>query len=237
MVSIKLEKVVIRRNNTLILDNINFTSSKPEVIALLGANGSGKTTFIKTIIGLFRPINGSVSCNIDNISKLSDLRNNISLVLDTAGLYENLSVYDNLQFYCNLLRLHNSNNLITNALTKVDLLPFSSKKVKNLSKGQKQRLSIARCLLKDYQLLFFDEPTLGLDYDANEMLIKLISEWKNNNSKTIFVSSHDFNFIQNICDRVVLFGNNTIQYDEKLTSILSNFSSLEEWYKEKRENI
>lgn len=143
------------------------------MVALVGKNGSGKTSFLRLLLDVYRPDTGKSKILVDG-KPVSKIKNKVAIVLEQSGLYENLTVNENLVFYAELLGLKNRTQKSQEVLETVGLREKQNFYVSNLSRGQKQRVSIARAMLSDFELMVMDEPSVGLDSEAVEILKNLL---------------------------------------------------------------
>lgn len=193
------------------VDHISFKIQKGEIFGLLGPNGAGKTTTIRLIAGLLKPNSGYITV-LNKIVKEDayKIRRDLGFLPETHGSYENLSVYENLEFYGSFYDIADLDSAITEILEEFGLLERKDMKVGKLSKGQKQRLAIARAIIHNPSLMFFDEPTGGLDPKASVGVRELILNLKEKN-RTIFINSHNLAEVQKLCDRVAILDQGKIK--------------------------
>lgn len=187
------------------LNGVSFNVNKGEVFGLLGPNGAGKTTAIRCIAGLLTPAAGEIFINNQELNSMivPKLREKMGFLTENHGNYENLSVFENLNFFGSFYKIKDLNKRIEFVLEQMDLLKRKDMKAGKLSKGQKQRLAIARAILHDPEIVFFDEPTAGLDPVAAVKVRNLILGLKNQ-TRTIFINSHNLEEVQKVCDRVAI---------------------------------
>jgi ABC-2 type transport system ATP-binding protein len=195
--------------NKTALKNIQFKINKGEIFGFLGPSGSGKTTTIKILTSQLLPTSGNVrvfdktlsaSTNLDHMSK-------IGILTDNSALYERLTVYDNLELFC---KLHNvSTKRIKEVLEEVNLSSDHKTIVKKLSKGMKQRVTLARAILHKPELLFLDEPTSALD-PVNVRQIHEVLRKLNREGTTIFLTTHDMQEAEDLCNRIAFIHNGVI---------------------------
>ena len=138
-----------------------------------------------------------------NREQAHTIRRGIGFLSENPGNYENLTLLENLRFFGSFYKLKNLNQRIDDVLEMMGLLNRKNMKAGKLSKGQKQRLAIARTILHDPDILFFDEPTAGLDPVASVKVRNLILGLKRND-RTIFINSHNLEEVQKVCDRVAI---------------------------------
>lgn len=191
-----------------VLNNISFEVPNGEIFGLLGPSGAGKTTLIKILTGQLRQSGGYSEILGRDTQKLGETEHQqIGTMMDNFGLYERLSVYDNLSFYADIYRVpHNS---INDILKSIGLFDARRTAVSRLSKGMKNRLSLARALMGDVKLLFLDEPTAGLDPVTTREIHRILLEQKKNGT-TIFLTTHNMFEAESICDNIALLSNGRI---------------------------
>ncbi|MEK4031393.1 ABC transporter ATP-binding protein [Pseudobacillus sp. FSL P4-0506] len=207
---IEVKKLVKSFENNMALKNVNFEVKKGETIGFLGPSGSGKTTTIKILTAQLHPTAGEVKVFGESINKLKDpsYMKRIGILTDNSGLYDRLSIFDNLALYCDLYEVDKSR--IDEVLEAVNLINDKKKPIQKLSKGMKQRVTLARAILHKPDLLFLDEPTSALDpvntKHIHEGLKKL-----NREGTTIFLTTHDMQEAETLCDRVAFLNNGEIK--------------------------
>lgn len=203
------------QDGTEALRGIDFDSSKGNVIGVIGANGSGKSTFFMNMVGLLKPTSGRLLFHgkpVDYGKKgLAELRRCVNLVLqnpDHQLFYS--EVYDDIAFALRNLKVPEGivKEKVEEAIRAVDAESFAKKPVHFLSYGQKKRIAIATALVLDLEILLLDEPTAGLDPKSAENIRRILSELKK--KRTIVVSSHDIDFIHDICDYLYVFSEGKI---------------------------
>ncbi|WBW96445.1 ABC transporter ATP-binding protein [Oceanirhabdus sp. W0125-5] len=203
----KKTKNVITINNLtkiygsqLALNKVSLSVNKGEIFGLLGPSGAGKTTMIKIFTGQLVESEGEVSVlNGNPRNNNKEFLSNIGVLTDNCGLYERLSIYNNLKLFCSIYDVPYSK--IDEILDCVGLLDDKKKLVKNLSKGMKQRVRLARVFLHEPEILFLDEPTSGLD-PVNASYIHSILKKLNDNGTTIFLTTHNMEEADFLCDRI-----------------------------------
>lgn len=191
-----------------VLKDITFRVQKGEIFGLLGPSGAGKTTLIKILTGQLRQDDGYSEILGRDTKKLGELEHKqIGTMMDNFGLYERLSVYDNLSFYANIYRV--SGNTIRDLLKSIGLYEARHTPVSKLSKGMKNRLSLARALMNNAKLLFLDEPTSGLDPVTTREIHCILAEQKKKGT-TIFLTTHNMFEAESICDNIALLSKGEI---------------------------
>ncbi len=186
------------------LNGLSLSVEKGSVCALLGPNGSGKTTFVKLILGLVRPDSGDIKINgISTENALS--REGISYLPEKFNFFPYYTTLGVVKFYGMMKGLKGSelDEKVNQALKLLHIEEFSSKKIKECSKGQIQRVGIASMLIGESQLLILDEPFSGLDPIGIKELKDLLLELKEN-GKTLFINSHILSEMEKLCDHAVI---------------------------------
>jgi ABC-2 type transport system ATP-binding protein len=188
------------------VDSLTFQVTEGEVFGLLGPNGAGKTTTIRMLCCLISKTSGEARIAgypIGNGADSLAIRKLIGLVPDNVGLYDELSAYENLDYYGKLYECPEADRKekIEYFLKMMDLWEKRDQSVSDFSKGMKQKVAIARALIHDPQLLFFDEPTANLDPESARVVRDFILKLKKE-GKTIFINTHNLDEAQRICDRI-----------------------------------
>jgi len=205
-VIVRLENVGKSFGRFKALKDITFSLKKNERLALLGPNGSGKTTTVKVISGQIRPTKGYLE--IFGRKKVDEsARRKMGVVSHNTFLYEDLTAFENLKFFASLYDVDDER--IKEFFHEFGLWKRRHDLVRNYSRGMKQRLSIARALLNDPELLILDEPTTGLDVESKNRLFELLSNF---NSAIIF-TTHNLQEAEIICERTVLIKEGRVIYD------------------------
>lgn len=201
--------------------NCSFAVEKSTVTGFVGPNGAGKTTSIKMLLGLIRPTSGTVRINgRDPLLPLT--RKGVSFLSERPYFYEHLTVHETLRFAHGLGQGYakSGETDILRALDAVELSTSVDAKVKDLSKGMQQRLSMAQALLGNPDLFILDEPMSGLDPMGRrlfrEILLALAQE-----GKTIFFSTHILDDVESVCSHVVVLSNGRLEYQGPLSQLLS----------------
>tara|TARA_B100000161_G_C33504877_1_gene393524 strand:+ start:282 stop:1013 length:732 start_codon:yes stop_codon:yes gene_type:complete len=190
----------------LAVNKINFQIEKNKTIGLLGPNGCGKTTSIGMMLGLISPTEGKIL--IDNKDIKDFKRNEILSRLNFASPYvelpKKLTVKQNLEVYGRLYGIENLNKRIEDVSNDLDIKNFFNTKTGELSSGQKNRVSLAKSLINNPEILFLDEPTASLDPDIGDFVRSYIQEYKSKNKVTIILASHNMSEVERLCDSVIM---------------------------------
>lgn len=193
--------------------DISFEIGRGEIFGLLGPNGAGKTTTMKVLTTLLLPSSGSVEIfglDINKNRKIIQQRINF-IYGGERSLYWRLSARDNLLYFCDLYNIETKliAERVQSLLTLVGLEQYADKKVETFSKGMKQRLQIARSLINDPDIIFMDEPTIGLDPTASKLLHDIILMLKSK-GKTIVLTTHYMKEAEMLCDRIAFINEGKI---------------------------
>ncbi len=203
---IQVKDLTKRFGEATAVDSLTFDVAKGEVFGLLGPNGAGKTTTIRMLCCLIARTSGDAQISGYAIGSSADslaIRKLIGLVTDNIGLYEELTAYENLDYYGKLYECPEAQRKerIEYYLTMMDLWEKRNLAISDYSKGMRQKVAIARALIHDPELLFFDEPTANLDPESARVVREIILTLKKE-GKTIFINTHNLDEAQRICDRI-----------------------------------
>ena len=207
---ISIRNLTKKYNGKVAVDNLNLDIEKGVIYGLLGPNGAGKSTVILMLLGLTEPTSGTITVAGYNPTREPLKVKRITGYLpEKIGFYEDMTAYQNLE-YTALLNGIQSKEIpkkIEHCLSIVGLLEEKDVLVKKFSKGMKQRLGIADVLIKDPEIVIFDEPTEGLDLEVANQILDTIKELNQKNKITFLISSHQLNLVQKICDKVGIMSN------------------------------
>lgn len=218
---ISIQSASLGYGRTPVLTQVNLAVSEGDFLGIVGPNGSGKTTLLKAILGLIRPLEGSVTRNdsVLNVGYVPQRESVDSLypltVLDIAlmGRYRRMGP-------CALPRRHDREKAMT-ALEHVGIADLAERLYPSLSGGQKQRALIARALVGEPNVLLLDEPTNGMDLPAEQALMELIRSLHDADQITVLMVSHLLNVVVNYAHRVAIVGDGQVRVgavDEMITS-------------------
>jgi ABC-2 type transport system ATP-binding protein len=202
-------KGTIRRQKKSVtgLDGVSFSVAPGELFGLVGPNGAGKTTLIKILTTLLLPTSGKVEVlGYDERRHEREIRKHINFIFGgERGLYNRVSGYDNLRYFADLYKVNPkiAKTRCEDLLHLVGLWGRHDERVEGYSKGMKQRLHIAKLLINDPQVVFLDEPTIGLDPVAARTLRDLIRDMQGRGI-TILLTSHYMEEMEQLCDRIAV---------------------------------
>lgn len=197
---IEVKNVTKKWGNNTVLNSVNLTAERSEIIGIIGYNGSGKTVLMKCICGFITPDSGEITVSGKRVGRDIDIPKNIGLIIETPGFLPNFSGFSNL-WQLAKIRGKICKNDVREVMEKVGLNPNDKKHVGKYSLGMRQRLGIAQAIMENPDILILDEPMNGLDKngvnDMRELLLRLKSD-----GKTMIVASHNSADIDILCDRV-----------------------------------
>lgn len=209
------------KNIKTIASNINITLQSGKLISLIGSNGIGKSTFLKTIAGIIPVLDGSVLLNQKQIETFSttELAENLSLVLTEKLPLSSLSVYELIalgrQPYTNWLGKLSKvdENQIENALELTQISDLRNRKYYELSDGQFQKVMIARAIAQDTPFIILDEPSTHLDLFHKVSLFKLLQKLAHETNKCILFSTHDLDLAIQLSDEIIIMKENLFKHN------------------------
>lgn len=181
------------------VNQINLHVKRGEIYGFIGRNGAGKTTCMKMICGLSAPTSGEISLFGRQGTEAKEFRSRIGNLIETPGLYPNMSAFENLKCKCLALGIH-KRGYIEDILSQVGLQEAGKKKVKNFSLGMKQRLGIGMALLGEPDLLVLDEPINGLDPQGIAEVRETLENLTRKKGMTIMISSHILEELHKVAD-------------------------------------
>lgn len=200
--AIKLDGITQVFGGKRVLNGIHLQIQHGEILGLLGPSGAGKTTIVKILTGQLVQTEGTAwLLGVDTRKLRANEYRKIGTMMDNFGLYDRLSVLDNMKFFADIYRIPYSR--IDTALCRVGLGEEKRTIVAKLSKGMRSRLSLARAVLNNAEVLFLDEPTSGLDPATTREIHKMLLEEREKGT-TIFLTTHNMTEAESICDHVAL---------------------------------
>ena len=202
---ITVKNVCKKYGSFVAVDNISFEINDDEIIGLLGPNGAGKSTTMNMLTGFIEPTSGEILINGFNISKKSKkAKANIGYMPENVPLYKDLTVKEFINYRAELkyVKGKDKKNMVSDIMAKTNLTDVQNKLIKNLSRGYKQRVSMAGALVGNPKILILDEPTVGLDPKQITEIRDLIKSLAKDH--TIIISSHILSEISQMCEKVII---------------------------------
>jgi ABC-2 type transport system ATP-binding protein len=205
--TLQVENLVKRYGDVEAVRGVSFNVEEGEVFGLLGPNGAGKTSTIEIMEGLRTPDSGRVSvCGLDPQKNPQELKHQIGAALQSTSLPDKLRVIEALRLFASFYRRHRNPEEL---LKRFGLEEKRNTFYNQLSGGQKQRLALAMALINDPKVLFFDEPTAGLDPQVRREIYDIIEELRRE-KKTIVMTTHYIEEAERLCDRVAIVDHGTV---------------------------
>ena len=211
--AILLDHVSKKFGDVQAVNNISLDVHKGEVFAFLGPNGAGKSTTIKMLTTLLKPTSGTLTLAGYNVARAQDkARKAFGIVFQDPSVDDELTAYENMQLHAVLYGIPKAeiNGRISKLLDLVELSERQTSPVKTFSGGMKRRLEIARGLLHQPQILFLDEPTLGLDTQTRKLLWNYVQKMNHDNGMTIFFTTHYIEEAEMVADRIAIIDHGSI---------------------------
>jgi phospholipid/cholesterol/gamma-HCH transport system ATP-binding protein len=213
-----------------ILRGVNLDIPKGETLVLLGQSGGGKSVFLRHLIGLIRPLSGSIKIEGEEIAHLSErelepVRRKIGMLFQDGALFDSLTVFDNVAFPLRERGERNEKVIrekVARALELVSLQGQENKMPVNLSGGMRKRAALARAIITDPSCILYDEPTAGLDPIVSDTINRLIRRLQSQLQVTSIVVTHDMISTNHIADRVALLREGRIHFNGSLEKLHSS---------------
>ena len=211
--TIEIKNLNKEYNDILVVKNINFTINKGSIVGLLGPNGCGKTTTIGMMLGLIKPTSGTVFINgqnIENENNRTKILKKVNFISPYVELPKKLTVEENLKVYGKLYGVNNLQDKISDLMKQLNLFELKKRKTGELSSGQKNRVSLAKALINEPEILFLDEPTASLDPDVGDYIRTYLENFASKKDTTILLASHNMNEVERLCSEVMMMKNGKI---------------------------
>lgn len=223
---IRLEGISKQLGKREILRDVSFTVKQGDIFGYLGPNGAGKTTTIRILLGLLQLTSGKATILGEDVSR-DEARRKVGFVLESDGLYDNKTAEENLWYYARIYGMAKPAERIDRILNLVELWDRAKDKVGTYSKGMRQRLALARAMTHNPELLVLDEPTAGVDPSGQIEVREVILNMAYKEEKTIFLSSHNLDEVQRICNRIALIDRGEIKLYGELEQLQREMSGNE----------
>lgn len=209
---IEARDVVKHYKEKLVLDHMDLEIGEGEIFGLLGPNGSGKTTFIKCLLGLASYEKGTIKIFDKSMKERAyEIKKNIGIVMQDIGVYDELTVYENVDYFCSLYikDAAKRRELVDEAIEMVDLQEQEKAYPSTLSGGMLRRLNIACGVAHKPKLIIFDEPTIAIDVNLREKILEGIKRL-NRMGSTILYTSHYMEEIEVLCNQIAIMNNGKV---------------------------
>ena len=219
---LKVEHVTKYYGDFLAVDDLSFTVKEGEIFGLLGVNGAGKTTTFRMIIGLLDKTKGEITLNGKNIDY--SVTDSIGFLTEERSLLTKLTVKEQVIYYGILKGMKEEEILakLDELLAKFNISEYKNRKIKELSKGNQQKIQFITAIINDPKLLILDEPFSGLDPINVELFMNVIKEYKEQGSMIIF-SSHRMEHVELFCEKLVVLVNGRSVLSGKIKDIKKEY--------------
>jgi ABC-2 type transport system ATP-binding protein len=221
MSEVQAENLTKKFGNFIAVDQISFSVNKGEVFGFLGPNGAGKTTTISMLCTLMQPTSGKATVGgFDVVKQANDVRTKIGVVTEKLIVYDRLTPVENLKLFGRLYGIPKQelNNKIEELLKLVDLWEWRKSLVSTFSSGMRQRLNLVRALVHNPEIIFLDEPTVGLDPATARNIQDLIFKL-NQKGNTIILTTHQMEVAEKLSNRICIIDNGKIIALETLSEL------------------
>ncbi len=221
------KKFELNRDETITaVRKMNLEAASGEVLGILGPNGAGKTTALRMVSTILKPTSGTAIVGGEDVKENPlKVRQSIGYLATEMGLYGRLTPRETLRFFARINGL--DEDLIEPRMEEVfdilDMNEFGGRKVNNLSTGMKQKLSLARSIIHDPQILIFDEPTQGLDLMTSKTVTDYIEQFKRE-GKTIILSTHIMSVAEKLCDKIAILFEGEIKAFGEIRKLVERYN-------------
>ncbi len=217
-----------REKNTIkAVSNVSFNIEKGEIVAFIGPNGAGKSTTIKMLTGIINPSGGKISvAGYDPSKDRKKLAYHIGCMFgQKSQLYMHLTVRDSYKLLCSIYDISSkeADKIIEDTANMFEINDLLDRVVRKLSLGQRMICEIAGSILHSPDIIFLDEPTIGLDIFAKARIRSIIKKMNEECGTTIFLTSHDIGDVEALCNRIIIINNGTIVTDSNIEELKSNY--------------
>lgn len=228
--SITINKINKSYDTQQALKNISFSLQEGEIVGFLGPNGAGKSTLMKIITCYLQQDSGEVKvCNINTLEKDLEVKSKIGYLAENNPLYTDMYIKEYLLFVGDIYKLDNLKIKVAEIIHKTGLKTEQNKRIRQLSKGYRQRVGLAAALIHNPKVLILDEPTTGLDPNQLIEIRNLIKEVGKN--KTVLLSTHIMQEVDKICNRIIIINKGKIVDDQLINDFKKNNIDLENHFR------
>lgn len=217
---LKVKDFCLQYDNNEILHNINFSLEKGKILGLIGPSGVGKTSLIKSLVGIYKGNSGSITYNNEDIYDNVKVKKHIAYVPDEQSGFYLITLKNLIEFYKSAYGNFNYEKFYK--INKIFKIPLN-KRFLQLSKGMKMRVSLMLALSLDCELLVLDEPLSGLDPILKNKVLKIIKMEVEDKNKSVIISSHNLIELERFCDDILIINNGKVEYYNSLKKVKENF--------------
>ena len=226
-----LDLVSRRYSRTVAVDAVSFEVRGGEIVGYIGANGAGKSSTIKMLTGILRPTSGRAVINglVPWAQRKRHARNIGVIFGQRTQLYWDIAVIETLNLLRRIYRVERPdyNKRLEELTSLLDLEPLLSKPTRKLSLGERMRCDFAASMIHDPPILFFDEPTIGLDVSAKFKVRDAIRHFATARDKTVLLTTHDLADIEDLCERIIIIDKGRVIFDGLVRSIRRSWARRE----------
>ncbi len=225
---IKCQNLTKKFGQELIFEDLSFAINKGEIFVILGKNGAGKSTLIKILLGMIYATKGEVKYAGIKKNNSAQLYSKMGAVLESVdNIYPFLSGIENIRYFLSLSgkSYKKEKQKVHQWVQRFQLQQAIHKPAGAYSRGMQQKLAIICALVKETDILFLDEPTLGLDFQSNKEIMAIIEELSHQEQKTIVLTSHQADVLETLSDRVLLLNNGKQLYYGSYSTFIKQFES------------
>lgn len=215
-------------NGFTAVDGIDLNVNKGDIFGFLGPNGAGKTTTIRMLTGILKPTSGSITISgIDVVKFPNDVKKLAGVLPESHGFYNSMKSVEYLNYFADLYGMDKKQTKIhiDELLHKVGLFDKKDVRIGHYSRGMKQRLGIAKVLINNPEVIFLDEPTLGLDPIGQKDIHNLIIEINKQMNVTVFITSHLLKDIEVLCNKVCIVKNGVLIEQGKIIDLKNKYAT------------
>ncbi|MBR2710404.1 ATP-binding cassette domain-containing protein [Candidatus Saccharibacteria bacterium] len=220
---VEVEHFQMSFDSKTVIKDLSFAVKKGEIFGLLGANGSGKTTTIRALLGFYKPTSGKLLLNGKKYNP-ENTKLTVGYLPEERGLYRKETVIDTMVYFGNLKGLKDPLAWSQKYLKRVGLEDKSSEKIEKLSSGQQQKIQLGITIMNDPKLLILDEPTKGFDPMNRRLLMEIIEELHEKGTSIIMIT-HYMDEVEQLCDRALLLKDGTVRAYGTIPDIKKEFKN------------
>lgn len=216
----------LRRTTTTAVNELSISIEAGEAVGYIGANGAGKSTTIKMLVGILVPTSGSVrTCGLDPVRRRRELARHVGVVFgQRSQLWWDLPTRESFKILAAIHQVEGTARL-DELVSELELGEFLDTPVRQLSLGQRMRAEVAAALLHSPQLVILDEPTIGLDVVSKQRLRQFLVAERQQHGTTLLLTTHDMGDVERLCDRVLVVDHGSLAYDGSLTGLAASVES------------
>ncbi|MFW6301812.1 MAG: ABC transporter ATP-binding protein [Bacillota bacterium] len=216
-IAVKIKNLTKIINDQTIIDNLSLSQPLDETVAIVGKNGSGKTSLIKLILGIYQPTSGRIELFGRDLTAHPEIKERISYLSGDYSLYPNLTVRETVELAASLYNSEIDPDKAFNIIRKENIK--LDKEIKLLSRGELQLVKLASAMVNEPSLIILDEPTTGLDILVRQRLLARLCWYKEEEDITLLFTSHNFSEVSQLADRIIFLEKGQKQADLSLDAL------------------